>query len=106
MCLDVFHFYTGPSKLEDLQLLNADNLVHVHLCDISGVPREIATDKDRILPGDGDWRLVELLRTIKARGYNGQVSLELNNPFFWQSKPGQVASLGLQSMTRLLDELK
>src|SRR3954454_11836264 len=31
--LDVFHYYTGPSKLEDLDLLTADRLAHVQFCD-------------------------------------------------------------------------
>src|SRR5262249_10397066 len=52
--LDVFHYQTGPSKPDDLALLTRDNLAHVQLCDLAGVPRELATDADRILPGDGD----------------------------------------------------
>src|SRR5262249_6611541 len=46
---DVFHYYTGPSKLEDLGLLNASNLAFVQVCDLSGMPRELAGDSDRIL---------------------------------------------------------
>src|SRR5262249_19775451 len=54
---DVFHYYTGPSKLEDLSLLTAANLAFVQLADLAGVPRELATDADRVLPGEGDFRL-------------------------------------------------
>src|SRR5262249_8391814 len=52
--LDLFHYYTGPSKAEDLKRLTTLNLFHVQLCDLSGVPRELARDSDRVLPGDGD----------------------------------------------------
>src|SRR5262249_8779581 len=55
VCFDVFHYYTGPSKLEDLALLTPDRLAHVHIADVAGVPRELAGDADRVLPGDGDF---------------------------------------------------
>ncbi len=54
ICLDTYHFFVGPSKLSDLRLLTAKNLLHVQLCDLVDVPRELARDADRILPGDGD----------------------------------------------------
>src|SRR5262245_58453348 len=41
--LDVFHYYTGPSKFEDLALLAPGMLAHVQVCDLSGVPRDLAT---------------------------------------------------------------
>ena len=59
---DVFHYYTGPSKADDLALLTRQNLAHVQLCDVAGVPRELATDADRVLPGDGDYRFGPILR--------------------------------------------
>ena len=31
VCLDVFHYYTGPSKFEDFALLNKDNLAFVQV---------------------------------------------------------------------------
>src|SRR6202011_1400970 len=57
VCLDVFHYYTGPSKFEDLGLLTRDNLAFVQVCDVAGVPRELAADADRIFPGEGDFAL-------------------------------------------------
>jgi 4-hydroxyphenylpyruvate dioxygenase len=37
ICLDVFHYYTGPSKFEDLGLLTPQTLAHVQVCDLAGV---------------------------------------------------------------------
>ena len=65
ICLDVFHYYVGPSKAEDLGYLSAENLFHVQLCDLAGVPRELATDADRILPGDGDFQLGPLVDRLR-----------------------------------------
>ena len=57
VCLDVFHFQTGPSKLEDLDEVSPEHLAWVQLCDVERHPRELAGDSDRILPGDGDFPL-------------------------------------------------
>jgi 2-keto-myo-inositol isomerase len=99
---DVFHYYKGPSKFEDLGLLTAATLAHVQVCDLSGVPRELATDADRILPGDGDFQLGPILDHFRAIRYEGWVSLELMNPVLWQSKPVQVAEIGITALRRLL----
>src|SRR5262249_20372150 len=55
VCLDLFHYYTGPSKLEDLSQVTTDDLAYVQACDLAGVPREAADDADRNMPGDGDF---------------------------------------------------
>jgi 2-keto-myo-inositol isomerase len=99
---DVFHYYTGPSKFEDLDLLTAERLAHVQLCDVAGVPRELARDADRILPGDGDFRLAPLLERFRAIGYDGWISLELFNPTLWQAKPAQLAEIGRTAMRNVV----
>jgi len=100
---DVFHYYTGPSKLEDLRLLTPATLAFVQLSDLAGVPRELATDADRILPGDGDFQLEPILGQLRALGYDSWVSLELMNPTLWSTKPSQVAELGMMALRRLLE---
>jgi sugar phosphate isomerase/epimerase len=100
--LDVFHYYTGPSKFEDLDLLTPDTLAFVQMSDVAGVPRELATDADRVLPGDGDFRLGPIVERLRALGYDGWVSLELMNPTLWKAKPVQVAEIGITALRRLL----
>jgi 4-hydroxyphenylpyruvate dioxygenase len=102
--LDVFHYYTGPSKAEDLEHLSAANLAFVQVCDLAGVVRELAADADRIFPGEGDFRLGPIIARLRQAGYDGWVSLELMNPNLWQAKPAQIAELGLASLQRLLEE--
>jgi sugar phosphate isomerase/epimerase len=99
---DVFHYYTGPSKFEDLALLTPANLAHVQLADLAGVPRELASDSDRVLPGDGDFQLGPIVERLRAIGYDGWVSLELMNPTLWKTKATQVAELGMLALRRLL----
>jgi sugar phosphate isomerase/epimerase len=102
VCLDVFHYYKGPSKPEDLDRLTARNLAHVQVCDVAGVPRELMTDADRVFPGEGDFHLGPVVSRLRQIGYSGYVSLELMNPVLWRSNPAQVAELGMASLRRLL----
>ena len=102
ICLDLYHYYTGPSKFEDLAHLSATNLAWVQLSDLSGTPREIAGDADRILPGDGDFQTGAVLDQIEAIGYDGYVSLEVLNPSFWAIPPERVADVAMQAMVRVL----
>jgi 2-keto-myo-inositol isomerase len=100
--LDVFHYYKGPSKSEDLERLSARNLAFVQFSDVAGVPRELAADSDRIMPGDGDFRLEIIVERLKSIDYSGYISLELMNPVLWQAKTTQVAELGLMALNRLI----
>jgi 4-hydroxyphenylpyruvate dioxygenase len=99
---DVFHYYTGPSKLEDLEPLGRENMAFVQLSDLSGMPRELARDADRILPGDGEFQLAPILERIRTIGYDGYVSLELMNPVLWAMKAAQVAEMGMKALSRLI----
>lgn len=101
--LDVFHYYTGPSKFEDLRLLTPANLAFVQVCDVAGVPRELAADADRVLPGDGDFQLGPIMERLQTLGYDGWVSLELMNPTLWKTKATQVAEVGIAALNRLLE---
>jgi sugar phosphate isomerase/epimerase len=102
VCLDLFHYYTGPSKFEDLGYLSRENLAWVQVCDLSGVPRELAGDSDRIFPGEGDFQLPPILDHLRRIGYDGFVSLELLNPQLWRIPADRVADLAYQATIRAL----
>jgi len=75
--LDFFHFYSGLSKLEDLELLEPGELAHVHFQDLQDGPRELIDNDWRLIPGDGVAPVVPMLRTLAAKGYAGPLSVEL-----------------------------
>ena len=104
ICLDLFHFHVGPSKTEDLGLLNASNLFHVQLSDLADCPREIATDADRIIPGDGDIPLGSLVQRLRDIQYPGFVSLELANATFWKIPARQIGEIGLTALRMALGQ--
>jgi len=74
LCLDAFHWFVGPSKMEDLGCLTAENLFHIQVCDLADTPRELARDADRILPGEGDIPLAPLIAHLRHIKYDGCVS--------------------------------
>lgn len=100
--LDVFHWCKGNSKNEDLARLTANNLAFVQLCDVAGVPRELMTDSDRVLPGDGDFYLRPILEHLRKIGYTGFVSVEVLNPMLWQAKPSLVGEMALAALNRVI----
>lgn len=102
VCLDLFHYYTGPSKFEDLAYLTPDVVGLVQVCDMSGTPRELAQDGDRILPGEGDFQIAPILDFLGEMGYDGYVSLEVLNPHLWQIPADRVADVAYQAMCRVL----
>ena len=102
VCLDLFHFYTGPSKFDDLAYLAPDNVAWVQVCDLIGTPREMAGDTDRVLPGDGDFAIGPILEHLKRIGYDGFISLEVLNPQLWGVSADRVADLGFQATSRFL----
>jgi len=104
LCLDVFHYYQGPSKFEDLALLHPGNLFHVQVSDVAAVPREFASDADRILPGDGDFQLAAILNALRGQGYDGYVAVELMNPTIWQIPPLQIGEVALTALRKVLGQ--
>ena len=102
VCLDLYHYYTGPSKFEDLAYLSPQNLAWVQVCDLSGIPRELAGDADRIFPGEGDFQLDPILDHLASIGYEGAVSLEVLNPQLWSIPADRVADAGRHALERLL----
>lgn len=108
--LDTYHLFAGPSKLEDLDLLGAHTgrLRFVHVNDVPAArPRELWTDADRVLPGDGHLPLARVLTAIRRSGYAGDVSLELFSAEFaarWAEDPAGAAAAAHKRVSGLLDQ--
>jgi 2-keto-myo-inositol isomerase len=104
ICLDLFHYYVGPSKQEDLAYLTTDNLFHVQICDIADTPREFARDADRILPGEGDINYAPIMDRLRAIDYRGCVAIELMNPHIWQVPPRQFGEIAMTALRKVLGQ--
>ena len=104
VCLDWYHWTVGPSKPLDLWLLSRENLAHVQLSDIADVPREMASDAERILPGEGSSPVDDLVRRLAEIGYSGGVAVELMNPQLWGVPPRQFGEIAITALRKLLGQ--
>jgi 4-hydroxyphenylpyruvate dioxygenase len=89
--LDCYHFWSGNNKLEDLDLIHAGEIGHVHFQDVPDMPRELLDNTTRLIPGDGISPLNAILRKLADKGYAGPLSVELFLPKYQQADPFTLA---------------
>jgi 2-keto-myo-inositol isomerase len=89
--LDCYHYRSGLSKLEDLDMIWPGEIGHVHFQDVPNMPREMLDSSTRIIPGDGLSPLTQILGKLSEKGYAGPLSVELFLPKFQQGDPYEVA---------------
>jgi sugar phosphate isomerase/epimerase len=88
---DCYHFWSGPNKLEDLELIRDGEIGHVHFQDVPDMPRELLDQASRFIPGDGVAPLDRILRTLSEKQYAGPLSVELFLPRFRDADPFALA---------------
>lgn len=89
---DCYHFWSGLSKFEDLELIRHGEIPHVHFQDVPRIPRELLDNGTRDIPGDGVSPLVAILQSLQRKGYAGPISVELFYPHLQKGDPYEVAS--------------
>jgi sugar phosphate isomerase/epimerase len=89
---DFYHFGAGLSRMEDLELIRPGEIHHVHYQDVPDMPRELLDNGTREIPGKGVLPIVEILKTLKRKGYSGPLSVELFYPRLQQGDPYEVAA--------------
>ena len=90
--IDFFHFWSGLSKFEDLDLLEPGELAHTHFQDLLDGPRELIDNDSRLIPGDGIAPVVRILEKLAEKQFTGALSVELFRAEFVQGDPFEVAT--------------
>src|SRR5207245_5354166 len=75
--LDFFHFGSGMSKFEELDMIHPNEIAHIHFQDILDTPRELIDNNGRVIPGDGKAPVVPILKNLAQKQYKGALSVEL-----------------------------
>jgi 2-keto-myo-inositol isomerase len=88
---DCYHFWSGPSKFEDMDDIKPGEIIHAHLNDTQDLPRELLDLQSRVIPGDGVAPLAKILEKLTDRGYGGPISVELFLPKFQEADPFELA---------------
>lgn len=89
---DCYHFWSGPSKMEDMDMIQPGEIIHAHLNDTQDLPRELLDLQSRVIPGDGVAPLAKILRKLVDTGYEGPISVELFLPQFQEADPFELAT--------------
>src|SRR5690606_20759583 len=104
--IDLYHFWAGPSKLEDLALIEPGEIHHVHFAATPRLPPlEVAEQKDRAFPGEGIAPLQRILDTLVEKGYDRALSLELFDPVVRSTDPALIAARALETITPYIEGL-
>lgn len=98
---DVYHLFRGGSGFDGMKLLDGQAIEIFHMNDFpKEIPRTEQQDKDRVMPGDGGAPMAELAQTLKSKGGEIILSLELFNPTYYAMEAGVVVKEGLEKMKR------
>ena len=102
--MDAFHNWNSFSTLEELREIPVSKISHYHIDDADPtIPAGEQKDPDRVMPGDGQIDLNSEIKVLQEIGYQGTVSLELFNQYWWEQKPEETLKIGLERMRRLLE---
>lgn len=86
MLLDFYHLYRGGNDWGSLDHLNGKKIPLFHMNDYPANPaRELLTDADRVLPGEGVCPFDILLPKLYDAGFRGGLAVELFNKGYWDS---------------------
>lgn len=103
LVLDTFHLAVSQARTDVIAGLAADRIGLVHLSDaiLAGRPVTAITDADRVLPGEGDLPLREIVETIGRTGFVGPISVEVFHPKYASEDARRVAERALRAARRL-----
>ena len=81
-------------------------MLHVQLCDLVDVSRELATDSQRILPGDEGVSIAArpIWERLHQIDYQRLVSVELMNPRLWQIPPRPFSETALAALRSVVTD--
>jgi len=100
--LDFYHFWSGLSKFEDLDLIRPGELHHVHFQDVPDMPRELLDSTTREIPGLGIAPIPRIIEKLVEKDYHGPLSVELFYPKYQNADPYEVAKAIVQNATKFL----
>jgi len=104
LVLDCFHFHAMGSKLEDLKQADISKIFIVHIDDTEDFPIGFLTDEDRVWPGLGAIDLAAIFSTLKEKGYDDAVSVELFRPEYYQLNAEEAIKTAKETTIKAISE--
>lgn len=102
MNFDTCHFYAGGGLLSEMDGVDPARIFTFHLNDLEDVPKEAITDAVRVMPGWGVIPLEDVCSKLKQIGYDGNCSVELFRPEYWDWDPLENAKKSYETAVKVL----
>lgn len=102
LVVDCAHIYSGGGLFDEIEMADPAHIFTFHLDDLEDLAKEAITDAKRILPGQGVIPLDEICQRLKKVGYDGDCSVELFRPEYWDWDPNELAEQVRESAMKVL----
>ena len=96
VAIDSYHFFAGASTLKDLEAFPLSKIHLVHLADGPADLSDPAIELDRRMPGEGQLPLVDFIKVLLDRGFDGFWHVECIRGSDYASELSGVAERGLR----------
>lgn len=107
LVLDLFHFFRAGQQAADLQSLQPEFVLMVHLNNAIDLPREqLLGQCHREHIDRGIWDAGEFLGSLMRAGYHGDFSVEILNPDYWAMDAKKVALTAFQATIAALERAR
>jgi 4-hydroxyphenylpyruvate dioxygenase len=105
--LDSFHIFARRTDLKAIASIPRDKITLVQLADAPWLDMDVInwSRHFRCFPGQGDFPLLDFMKSVLDTGYGGLLSLEIFNDQFRAGSPRGVALDGQRSLINLMDQL-
>ncbi|WP_341226023.1 sugar phosphate isomerase/epimerase family protein [uncultured Arcticibacterium sp.] len=101
---DVYHLRRGGSPFEALEMINGSKIQMFHINDYPGnIEKSKLTDAMRVMPGDGDAPMDDILGTLNAKGVPISLSLEIFNEDVWKMDAFEACKMGISKMKAVVE---
>ncbi|NGO70465.1 sugar phosphate isomerase/epimerase [Streptomyces sp. SB3404] len=106
LLIDAWHLFRDPNGPGALERVEGRHITGVELCDGAADPVGGDLQKDcvdsRMLPGEGDFDLVWMMRTLEAKGVDVPLSTEVLSAQLRELTPKEVATRTTAAVRKLL----
>jgi 2-keto-myo-inositol isomerase len=102
LLIDIFHTFRGGSPAEDFKLPQGKEVGLVHMNDVPAGDLGQMNDSHRVMPGAGVLPLTECLSNLRAKGYDGALSVEVFSQDWWQRPAEETAAAAFAGLSKAI----